>query len=239
MIEESVACHTTIVLLHGAGTGAWVWERVQASLQTSSLALDIPCRVAGATPDGCAAAIVSELDRRGVAEVVMVLHSLSGVLAAGLARRLGPRLKSCVFVASVIPPNGGAFVDALGFINRSILRILFRLNPRGLKPSAKMIRAAMCNDLSETDAELVIARYAAEWPGLYLTPMGGMPSGIRMEYVRLLRDQSVTLKQQGAMITHLQSPRIDSIDAGHLAMLSRPTELAQILDTEAHDVNSP
>lgn len=59
----------TIVLLHGAGTGAWVWERVLKELSMRAVALDIPGRTDGATPDNCAAALVAELDRRGIGSV--------------------------------------------------------------------------------------------------------------------------------------------------------------------------
>jgi len=97
----------TLVFLHGAGTGAWVWERVIKELSTPAVALDIPGRIEGATPDNCADALVAELDRKGVDSVILVLHSLAGVLAPGMAARLGSRLKHIVYVAAVIPPSGG------------------------------------------------------------------------------------------------------------------------------------
>ena len=212
-----------------------MWDRVQSLLTTPALALDIPSRVQSVTPDGCAAAAVSELDLRGVGSVVLVLHSLSGVLAPGLAQRLDPRLKGCVFVSGVIPPPGGSFLDAFGFVSRLVLRVLFRFTPRGLEPSAEMIRAELCNDLSDQDAEQLTARYAAEWPGLYLTPAGTMPDHISTVYVRLSRDRNVTSKQQALIIARLRSPRIHTTNAGHMAMLSSPAELAKVLDAEAQN----
>jgi len=222
----------TLILLHGAGTGAWVWERVMQELSTPAIALDIPGRIEGATPDSCAAALVAELDRKGVDSVILVLHSLAGVLAPGLAARLGSRLKHLVYVAAVIPPSGGSFVDALGFANRVILRILFRFNPKGLKPSPAMIRRELCNDLDPLDAEQVISRYTAEMPGLYLTPVGAPSSLPSTTYVRLLKDQSVVPSQQEAMIARLDGPRVREMDAGHLVMLSSPAALAKILEEE-------
>ncbi len=72
-------------------------------LSTPAVALDIPGRIEGATPDSCADALVTELDREGVDSVILVLHSLAGVLAPGLAARLESRLKHIVYVAAVIP----------------------------------------------------------------------------------------------------------------------------------------
>lgn len=223
----------TAVLLHGAGIGAWVWERVTRDLGMPSIALDVPGRTVGATPDGCATELVAELDRRGVGSVMLVFHSLSGVLAPGLATRLRSRLTHCVFVSAVIPPPGRAFVDALGFPNRLILRSLFRFNPGGLKPSPKMIRRELCNDLAEQDTTAVVSRYEAEMPGLYLTPVGGPPASPRCGYVKLLKDRSVLPAQQDQMIARLDNPRVHEIDAGHLAMLSAPASLAEVLMREA------
>ena len=223
----------TMVFLHGAGTGAWVWERVTNELSIPAVALDIPGRTGGATPDSCAAELVAELDRRGVDSVVLVLHSLAGVLAPGLSARLGSRLKYCVYVAAVIPPSGGAFVDALGFVNRVVLQLLFKFNPKGLKPSPTMIRRQLCNDLDPQIADLVVSRYAAEMPGLYLTSVGVLPSLRSATYVKLLKDQSLPPEQQNSMIARLDGPRVREIEAGHLVMLSAPVILAKILEEEA------
>lgn len=219
----------TFIFLHGAGTGAWVWDRVIAALPMNSVALEVPGRKVGATPDNCAAEIFAELERREIDCVVLVLHSLAGVLAAGLATRLGSRLEACVFVSAVIPQPGGSFVDAIGFANRTILRLLFKFNPKGLRPSPAMIRRELCNDLSEQDADLVVSRYEAELPGLYLTPIASAPSLPICLYVKLLKDQSVLPAQQDRMIARLGSARVSEIDAGHLVMLSSSEALAQEL----------
>lgn len=222
-----------IVLLHGAGTGSWVWERVIRELATPAAALDVQGRRAGATPDGCAAQLVGELDRKGVESIVLVVHSLAGVLVPALAARLGSRLRNAIFMAAVVPPSGGAFVDALSLPNRLILRALFRLNRGGLKPSAAMIRRELCNDLDEQDAELVVSRYEAELPGLYLTPTGTWPSLPACAYIKLRKDRSVIPSQQDQMIARLGTHRVHEIAAGHLAMLSAPAELARVLEQEA------
>lgn len=227
----------TIVFLHGAGMGSWVWERVMEVLATPTVALDIPGRTVGATPDSCAAILVAELDRRGVDSVVLVLHSLAGVLASGLSTRVGPRLKHCVFIGAIIPPSGGSFVDALGLLDRLILRILFRFNPNGLKPSSAMIRRQLCNDLSPEDVDMVVTRYEAEMPGLYLTSAGALPSLLRCTYIKLLKDQCIPPPQQDAMIKRLVSPVVREIDAGHLVMLSAAGDLARLLTEDTKTIH--
>ncbi|MBC8037251.1 MAG: alpha/beta hydrolase [Rhizobiales bacterium] len=223
----------TTVLLHGAGLDSWVWEPVIDEMTSPAVALDVPSRRVGVTPASCAAELAAELNGRGMDAIVLVAHSLAGVLIPGMASLLGPRLKHCVYLAAVVPPVGGSFVDALGFVNRVVLRLLFKFNPKGLKPSPSMIRRDLCNGLDDRSADLVVERYAAEFPGLYLSPVdkGPVPSGAT--YIKLLKDRSVSPALQDSMIARLGNPRVKVIDAGHLAMLSAPSEIAAILDDVA------
>ncbi|MGH7449166.1 MAG: alpha/beta fold hydrolase, partial [Longimicrobiales bacterium] len=63
-----MATQSTVVLLHGAGTGAWVWDRVIDALELPSVALEVPGRKPNVTPDGCAAELIDDLDQRGVSQ---------------------------------------------------------------------------------------------------------------------------------------------------------------------------
>lgn len=219
----------TTVLLHGAGVGAWVWDRVIDRMAVPAIALDIAGRHADATPERCARALIAELDRRGLDEVTIVAHSLAGVLMPDLAAGLGARLRHALYLAAVVPPPGGAFVDALGTVERTLLRLLFRFNRDGLAPGPAMIRKELCNDLDEASAALVVSRYQAEFPGLYLTPTCAQPVRAAATYLRLLRDRSLLPARQDAMIARLPQARVHDLDAGHLAMLSAPAQLAERL----------
>jgi len=221
--------HRAAVLLHGAGMGSWVWDRTIASMTTPAIALDVPGRNPDATPDVCAARLVAQIDAAAVDDVVLVVHSLSGVLVPSMARLLGPRLRHVVYVSAVIPAPGRSFVDTIGFPGGLVLRVLFRFNRSGLVPSESMIRSELCNDLDDDDAAQVVAAYEPEFPGLYVTPVDG-PPGLPSTYVRLSRDRSVPPPLQSAMAARLDSPRLEELDAGHLAMLSAPAQLAAALD---------
>jgi pimeloyl-ACP methyl ester carboxylesterase len=224
---------TTTVLLHGAGAGPWIWDRVIARLNGPAVAPEYPGRLAGATPETCADDIMTQLDRAGIRDAVLVLHSLAGVLAAPLASRLGARLKHLVPVSAVVPSPGRTFAQTMEFPARLVLPLLFRLNPKGLMPSPRMIRDELCGDLSPEDADAIVERHAAEWPGLYLTPASKLPDGVPMTSVILTGDRSVPPKLQRDIANRLGISRTHELDAGHLAMLSRPEELARLIDRAA------
>jgi pimeloyl-ACP methyl ester carboxylesterase len=84
----------TIVFLHGSGDSAGVWDGVIARLGNyQCLALDLPGHGALANVPGpehmsvadYAAAVRDELDRRGLASVALIGHSLGSAIALRLA----------------------------------------------------------------------------------------------------------------------------------------------------------
>lgn len=219
----------TLVFLHGAGTGPWIWDRVRAHWQCESLALTYPGRQRLASPESCAEAVVAELNRLACDEIILVLHSLAGVLAGPLAMRLGRRLKRLILLSAVVPAPRRNFAQALGFPARLVLPMLFRLQSKGLKPSPGMIRSELCHDLAPEDADRIVTRYEAEFPGLYLTPPTPLPSDSPLTYIHLLQDRSVSPRVQQTMMDRLMIADRHAIDAGHLAMLSQPETLVRIL----------
>jgi hypothetical protein len=51
----------------------------------------------------------------------------------------------------------------------------------------------------------------------------------RVVHVRSLKDQTSPLEQQDAAIAPIGVARVVELDAGHMCMLSRPRELADII----------
>ncbi len=233
----------TWVLLHGAGLGPWIWDDVRTRLQGASIAPTYPGRQPGATPDSCAEAVAEQIIResngahspapgaREGGDCIVVLHSLTGVLAGSLALQLGTRLRRLVLLSAVVPPPGQSFAHALGFPARLVLPILFRFRPNGLKPSPALIRGELCNDLAPEQAETVVSRYEAEFPGPYLTPPRPLDPKIPRTYIKLTQDRSLPPRLQEKVMRGLSISDRHEIDAGHLAMLSQPERLAEILDT--------
>ena len=59
--------------------------------------------------------------------------------------------------------------------------------------------------------------------------LSGVKQLRRVVYVRCLKDQTLPLEQQDAAIAALGVVRVVELDAGHMCMLSRPRELADIV----------
>ncbi len=96
---------TTLVLLHGAWHGAWCWSNLQDELTArgvDSIAIDLPADEPDAGIQRYADVVEQGVDGRK--DVVVVAHSLAGLVAPVVGERLGAR--GIVMLAALWPTPG-------------------------------------------------------------------------------------------------------------------------------------
>lgn len=107
------------VLVHGAFSGAWVWEPVADRLRSAGHtvdAFDVPGSGEDQTPaeevklDAYAARICDALAARGE-RAILVGHSMDGVAITQAAGRCPARISLLVYVAAFMPQHGQSLVD--------------------------------------------------------------------------------------------------------------------------------
>jgi len=94
-----------------------------------------------------------------------------------------------------------------------------------------------CNDMDEEQTRFVLDRTGTEAAAILAEPVSraGIPAELPKTFVKLLRDQSLAPDHQDVLVQNLRdSPggEVDvvTIDAGHDVMISRPKELADVLN---------
>ena len=227
------------VLIHGACLGGWLWDRLVPKLDGDALAIDLPGR--GSSPadadtltlDDAVSALTAQVRDWGPARFTLVGHSLGGVFTLAVAARIPDRIDRLVFVGAAVPPNGKPMISVMPPFQRLLLPFLLRFRPQSLRPPAGAVRKALCNDLDDETTAWVQERIVAEIPAYYRDPArwGSLPPSIPRRYVKLLNDKSgFPPKRQDQMIANLGEADVTELDSGHLPMLSRPDELAAILN---------
>jgi pimeloyl-ACP methyl ester carboxylesterase len=226
------------VLVPGAGLGTWVWDPLAGELDRPVLPIPIPGRdltgrklrrfTLGAAAHGLTDAVRAWT---GPERVVVVGHSLAGVLVPALARGLAERVAAVVFVGALAANDGQRALDLMSGQTRFFVHLFGRLRPGGMKPPVSALRKELCNDLDEATTASVVEQFepVPEAPRLYRDRVSwdGVPDVPRL-YVRLLRDESVPPPRQQEMATAIGAA-IVTMDTGHLPMLGQPGELARIL----------
>jgi pimeloyl-ACP methyl ester carboxylesterase len=158
------------VLIHGAGMGAWVWDRVIPLLDRPALAVDLPGR--GARPADprtstladATRSVLDDVARFDHARVGVVGHSLGGVVALAVAASLGERVEEIVLIAAPVPDDGKPFPSALPPVQRLMLRAVVRASPKGPRIPRFAARRSLCNDLDDATTEMVTSQLVRE-PG--------------------------------------------------------------------------
>jgi pimeloyl-ACP methyl ester carboxylesterase len=109
----------TFVLIPGAFLGGWSWQpvaRVLAERGYPVLALTLPGLSYDGSPAGLGLAdaidyVVSEVERRDLADVVLVGHSWGGYPVTGAAHRLANRVAKVIYFSAVVPEQGTPMTD--------------------------------------------------------------------------------------------------------------------------------
>jgi pimeloyl-ACP methyl ester carboxylesterase len=224
-----------IVLIHGGGFDGRCWDALLPHLDGPALAVDLPGRGAhpmpltDVTPDRCAESVVADIDAAGFDEVMLVGHSLAGVSLPATVGLLGARVRHVVFVAATVPDDGCSAYDML---DPSIQVLIRAADPTGAQPmDASIARMVLGDDLTEEQFAWCVDRLVAEALRLTTEPVDLAPlrDGPPRTWVRTQRDLIVPPDRQSRYAETVAPCPVVDLDAGHMAMVSRPAELAAIL----------
>jgi pimeloyl-ACP methyl ester carboxylesterase len=222
------------ILLHGAGLGAWIWDRVLPELAAPAEAIDLPGRAGKGQPGDVALqhAIDFVAGRARGYRSIVVGHSFSAEVALGVASAYPQHVAAVVLVGGVTPVNGKSFLSLVPIPQRWFLRLMLKRARTGIKLPPKLVKKEYCSDLDPAATELVLSKITPEAPGLYLDKLtwGAMPRNLPRLYVKLLKDKSVPPKQQDEMTQRIAPTGLETLNSGHLPMLGQPREMAAVLN---------
>lgn len=219
-----------VFFISGAGLNKSIWDEVIASLS-------VPCAVADHSSARRANASLKDYvdaDEEQALTIpakrlVIVAHSIGGVIGVELLRRLGDRAAGFIAVSAAIPLPGKSFTSTLPFPQNIATGLIIRA--AGTKPPEAMIRKALCNDLTEGQADEVVRGFMPESVMLYTDSTSRtMIPEVRSLYVETTNDQQSTTALQLTMSKRLPNSRTAPIASGHLPMMSHGKELSGILE---------
>jgi pimeloyl-ACP methyl ester carboxylesterase len=231
----------TYVLVHGGGFAGSCWDELRPHLNGPTVAVDLPGRgsrpadLATVTIADFVASVVDELVTGDLSDVILVGHSMAGLTMPGVAEAVPERIARLVFVSCSVPPHGSTLLAELGSLSPSVAATVEHLgdavvDDRGaLHPD--FARAMFCNDMDEAMTQSTLARMVPEATGVLSEPVDltGLRRPVPRTFVRLAGDASIDLDAQNRMIATIERCEVADLDAGHMAMISRPAELAAVI----------
>jgi pimeloyl-ACP methyl ester carboxylesterase len=228
------------VLIHGGGLDTWVWERMIPLLDFPALAVrraSPGTNLNRLTITDLAKYIQSQIESADFQRVILVAHSIGGVLAPVVATLLPQRVMHIVFVGANIPPEGNSAISIFSPSQRFRIAVWLRLIAWKIPFMNRVVeedmRKTLCNDMDEATVQQVLAGGKhPEPPAIFYEPVSRlqMPS-VPCTYIKLLQDQGILPpSKQDEMAANIGAQML-TLNTGHTAMLSHPHELAKLLNS--------
>ena len=228
----------TFVLVPGAWLGGWCWQPVAGQLARRGypvLALTLP----GLSYDGPATGlgladatdyVVGEVERRDLADVVLVGHSWGGYPATGAAHRLASRVAKVIYFSAVVPEQGKSMADENGQYGE-IIRQAIAASPDatvllGLDAVQGVLMPGDPAPLQELVSQLLLPQ-----PGGYMTDNLDLPpvTKVGLDAAYVLCADDLALARPGAEFAARLGVDPLVIPGNHMTMLTHPAIVADAL----------
>jgi pimeloyl-ACP methyl ester carboxylesterase len=219
----------TFALIHGAGDVGWYWHLVERELRRrghDSVAPDLPCDDDSAGLSQYAEAVADAVGDRG--DVIVVAQSFGGFTAPLLADRLP--VAALVLVTAMLPKPGEKAED--WFANtgwEEAVRDQARRD--GGRTGSEDPFVVFYHDVPRPLAEEALrrGRRQSETPGQTPWPLEAWPD-VPTRLVLCTKDRFFPPDFMRRVVSARLGIKPDEIAAGHCVALSRPGELAELLD---------
>ncbi|GAA1545208.1 alpha/beta fold hydrolase [Nocardioides humi] len=242
------------VLVHGAWHGPWCWQPLEAVLRGmghTTEAVELHGDDAGSTGaaarltlDASAGRVVAAV-RRGAdggsrTRPILVAHSMGGLAATQAAALVADELAALVYVCAFVPGPGESMLDlsATGFETSAVrdCRVVDERNGCSaiLREGAVEAFYGCCEPKAAAWAQ---ERLRPESLLVETQPVTAPSVSGRVPrfYVECTRDRAIPLAKQRSMHRGFAPEHVLTLDTDHSPFLSRPVELAGLLDRVSGD----
>lgn len=230
------------VLVHGSWHGAWCWEKIIPLLERAGHAVHAPDLPGHGSDRTAVAECTSQgyVDRVGEAlaalagPVILVGHSMGGMVISAVAEAQSEKVGALVYVAGFLLRDGESVFDAAATDTESLLMPSLEWAADGLSATlpheaARRVFYGRCRD---ADAAAATTRLCAEPAAPVMTPVRVTESRfgrLPRIYVECREDRAVSPSLQRRMLAATPCARVEPLPTDHSPFYSAPPALADIL----------
>jgi pimeloyl-ACP methyl ester carboxylesterase len=227
------------LLIHGAMRGAWLWDKLMPLLMKAGanpIAVDLPGHGSRAgegsfvTMSNYISDVVDFIRKENLKDLVLVGHSMSGIVISKVAEEVPERVKHLVYLAAVVPKDSEALIDLLTKERQETLRKLHG-KIKEVFGTLEQLRPMYFTDLEGEEKEFYLKQLTPQPLAVFFEKMHfelfpKIP--VPKTYILGLKDKSLPPDLTRRFADRLEVTPVE-IDAGHDMMVSRPGEIADIL----------
>ncbi len=229
----------SFVLVHGAWHGGWCWHKLLTQLEKAGhrvAAPDLPGHGTDSTPIetitlASYADRICEVVAQQKEPVVLVGHSMGGLVISQVAERMPDSVQCLVYVAALLPKHDEGFDQIPGSPN---IRAAIQVSEDGQSIcfDPAHARDSFYADCSDEDVRFATERLCLQPAGIRVDSVslsadrfGRVPR----DYVECVHDRAIELAAQRMLQERQPCRRVYTLDSSHSPFLSMPQELARVL----------
>lgn len=232
---------STFVLVHGAWHGGWCWDKLRPLLEAAGHTVatpDLPghgddrTAIAEVTLDAYAERVCRAIDAQSE-PVVLVGHSMGGMVITAAAERRPDRIRTLVYLCAFLPGDGDTLMAISNDPDSLVLPHLemdeeggfATVRDEGIAPA--FYGHCSTEDVAWAKSRLVPQAVAPLNEPVTVTPdrAGRVPR----TYIECLDDCAIPIAAQRAMVAAHPCERVFTLATDHSPFLSTPHALAECL----------
>lgn len=227
------------LLIHGAMRGAWLWDKLMPLLMKGGgnpIAIDLPghgyrkAEGSFVTMSNYISDVIDFIRKENLRDLVLVGHSMSGIVISKVAEEVPERIKHLVYLAAVVPKDNEALIDLLIKERQETLGKL-RGKAKEVFGTLEQLRPMYFTDTEGEEKEFYLRQLTPQPLAVFfekITFKEFPKIDIPKTYILGLRDKSLPPDLTRKFAERLGVIPVE-IDAGHDMMVSRPDEVAKVL----------
>ncbi len=232
----------TYVLVHGAFAGKYAWDKVKPILEKQGhkvIVFDLPAHGDDPTPakdatfDGYVDLVIKHINAEA-GQVVLVGHSMGGVVISQVAERIPAKIEKLVYLSAYLPKNGQSLQDLGQADAQSLIgpNLKFAADYSGATLPDDIAVQVFAGDCSDDIRKMVVAKGKLEPLAAFQAKVSltdGNFGKVPKYYIETTKDQGVgTLLQEKMIADNGTVAKVYKIDSGHSPYFAKPEQLTKI-----------
>ena len=242
--DSNVAAQKSYILVHGAWMGAWCWSDVAAGLRAhgaSVATVELPAHGSDQTPlpeatlDAYVATVRSAIDV-APKPVVLVGHSMGGMVVTGAAELDGAMLAKVVYLGAYLPKDGQSLFDLASTDSDSHLGPALEIDQEQGLAKLPMDKLAdiFIGDGTAPEIASVVSHYRDEPLAPFVTPIHTTDAGwgaVSKGYIFTKNDNAISFALQQTMTAGVTISTTATLETSHAPFLSNPDAVVSALES--------
>jgi pimeloyl-ACP methyl ester carboxylesterase len=230
---------STFVLVHGASHGAWCWKKVVPLLEQKGhtvIAPDLPghgqdsASIADVTLEAYTDRVCDVLDKQNES-VILVGHSMAGVVIAQVAEYRPEKMEKLVFITAVIPANGESLRQATENVrNPDFITVADDESYYSYKD--ELVKDIFYGDCSDEDIAFAKSMLVPQPTSPVVEPVHiseGKYGRVPRVFIECLQDRILLPHFQKGLYTAFPCEQVISMNTSHSPFFSAPEALTNHL----------